>query len=283
MPTTSNFGWTTPADTDLVKDGAAAIRTLGSGIDTSLVDLKGGTTGQILSKNSNTDLDYTWINNDQGDITGVTAGTGISGGGSSGSVTITNDMATTLTTKGDILVATGSGTYARLGVGSNNSTIVANSSTSTGLEWQAPAGNVFVGCSVYKSTNQSVANGTYTAVTFDSEDYDTDAIHDNSTNNSRFTIPSGKGGKWLVTGQVTFAINSTGYRIVALYNNGSRFAYAATLSSVNGDATSVPFSYVYDFTAADYMEVFVWQNSSGNLNIESTAEYTNVQFTYLGA
>lgn len=78
MPTTSNFGWTTPADTDLVKDGALAIRTLGNGIDTSLLDLKGGTTGQILSKASNTDLDYTWINNDQGDITEVAAGTGIS-------------------------------------------------------------------------------------------------------------------------------------------------------------------------------------------------------------
>lgn len=60
MPNTTNFNWTTPADTDLVKDGAAAIRTLGSSIDTSFVDLKGGTTGQLLSKASNTDLDYTW-------------------------------------------------------------------------------------------------------------------------------------------------------------------------------------------------------------------------------
>ena len=48
MPTTTNFGWTTPADTDLVKDGAAAIRTLGNGVDTSMAQLKGGTTGQIL-------------------------------------------------------------------------------------------------------------------------------------------------------------------------------------------------------------------------------------------
>jgi hypothetical protein len=61
MPTTTNFGWTTPADTDLVKDGAAAIRTALGGVDTSFVDLKGGTTGQILSKASNTDLDYSWI------------------------------------------------------------------------------------------------------------------------------------------------------------------------------------------------------------------------------
>lgn len=60
MPTTSNFGWTTPADTDLVKDGALAIRTLGNGIDTSFIDLKGGTTGQLLSKTSNADLDFTW-------------------------------------------------------------------------------------------------------------------------------------------------------------------------------------------------------------------------------
>lgn len=61
MPTTTNFGWTTPADTDLVKDGALAIRTLGNGIDTSLLDLKGGTTDQYLAKNSNTDLDYKWV------------------------------------------------------------------------------------------------------------------------------------------------------------------------------------------------------------------------------
>lgn len=64
MPSTTNFNWTTPADTDLVKDGASAIRTLGNGIDTSFVDLKGGTTGQVLSKNSNTDLDFIWIEQD---------------------------------------------------------------------------------------------------------------------------------------------------------------------------------------------------------------------------
>jgi hypothetical protein len=64
MATTTSFGWETPDDTDLVKDGAAAIRTLGNSIDTSMSELKGGTTGQVLSKTSNTDMDFTWIEQD---------------------------------------------------------------------------------------------------------------------------------------------------------------------------------------------------------------------------
>lgn len=62
--TTTNFGWSIPSDTDLVKDGAAAMRTLGQAIDTSMMDLEGGTTGQILTKNSGTDMDFVWSDND---------------------------------------------------------------------------------------------------------------------------------------------------------------------------------------------------------------------------
>jgi hypothetical protein len=91
MANTTYFGWETPDDTDLVKDGAAAIRTLGQAIDTSMQDLEGGTTGQILAKNSDTDMDFVWVTNDVGDITAVTAGTGISGGGTSGAVTVSFD------------------------------------------------------------------------------------------------------------------------------------------------------------------------------------------------
>jgi hypothetical protein len=62
--TTTNFGWDIPQSTDLVKDGATAIATLGQDIDTAFVDLKGGTSGQVLAKNSGTDLDFTWVEQD---------------------------------------------------------------------------------------------------------------------------------------------------------------------------------------------------------------------------
>jgi hypothetical protein len=62
--TTTNFGWDIPQSTDLVKDGATAIAALGQDIDTAMVDLKGGTTGQVLAKASGTDLDFSWIEQD---------------------------------------------------------------------------------------------------------------------------------------------------------------------------------------------------------------------------
>jgi hypothetical protein len=75
MATTTNYGWTTPDDTALVKDGALAIRTLGSSIDTSMAELKGGTTGQILSKTSSTDMDFTWVSKYDSELT-INAQTG---------------------------------------------------------------------------------------------------------------------------------------------------------------------------------------------------------------
>jgi hypothetical protein len=93
---TTYFGWVMPNSADLVTDLPADFNVFGQGVDTSMQYLLGGTTGQILSKTSGTNMAFTWINNDQGDITGVTAGTGISGGGTSGTVTVSIDTAVTV-------------------------------------------------------------------------------------------------------------------------------------------------------------------------------------------
>jgi hypothetical protein len=92
---TPNFNWPVPTSTDLVKDGATAIEALGDSIDASLVDLKGGTSGQVLAKNSNTDMDFVWVTDAGGDITGVTATSPLTGGGTSGTVTVGIQDATT--------------------------------------------------------------------------------------------------------------------------------------------------------------------------------------------
>jgi hypothetical protein len=92
---TSNFGWQMPTNTDLVTDLPADFEVFGQAVDTSMADLKGGTSGQILSKNSNTDMDFVWINNDQGDITGVTATSPLTGGGTSGAITVGIQSAST--------------------------------------------------------------------------------------------------------------------------------------------------------------------------------------------
>lgn len=75
-----------------------------------------------------------------GDITAVTAGTGISGGGTSGAVTITNSMATTIDAKGDLIIGTGSDAFGRLAVGTNNFVLTADSGETTGIKWAAASG-----------------------------------------------------------------------------------------------------------------------------------------------
>ena len=144
MATTTNFGWETPDDTDLVKDGAAAMRTLGNSIDTSFVDLKGGTTGQVLAKASGTDLDFSWVAQDDSNA-------------------IQNAI---VDAKGDLITATAADTPARLAVGTNDTVLTADSTTATGLKWAAVAANSLTLLSTTTmsgtSTTISSISGAYT-------------------------------------------------------------------------------------------------------------------------
>jgi len=110
--TTPNFGWTVPTSSDLVKNGATAIEALGDAIDASLLDLKGGTTNQVLAKNSNTDMDFKWVS----DATGMT-----------------NPMTTT----GDTIYSSSGSTPARLGIGSTGQVLTVASGVPS---WATPAG-----------------------------------------------------------------------------------------------------------------------------------------------
>jgi hypothetical protein len=112
---TSNFNWQMPTASDLVTDLPADFEVFGQAVDTSLADLKGGTTGQVLSKTSGTDMDFTWVTTDDANA-------------------IQNAI---VDAKGDLIAASANDTPARLAVGNNGETLVADSSTSTGLRYQS--------------------------------------------------------------------------------------------------------------------------------------------------
>ena len=134
----------------------------------------------------------------------------------------------------------------------------------------------FVGCRLTKSADQTISNATFTAISFNGEDFDTDGFHDNVTNNTRITIPSGKGGKYLFTVSGYFADNATGTRTTALYKNGSLIPKARCIWRREGLAISAVLSLV----ATDYIELFVYQDSGGNLDVNDA---TSIQASLLGA
>lgn len=140
---TSAFGWQMPTSTDLVTDLPADFEVFGQAVDTSLADLKGGTTGQVLSKATNADMDFTWVTTDDANA-------------------IQNSI---VDAKGDLIAASANDTPARLAVGANDTVLTADSSTATGLKWATPAAGGYTslasGSFSGSGVNISSISGTY--------------------------------------------------------------------------------------------------------------------------
>ena len=296
---TTNYGFVLPTPTDLVTDLPADFDVALQGVDTRIKALNPsttlgdtdfssavanvntrlaiGTAGQILTVAGGVP---TWAAANPGDITGVAAGVGISGGGTSGDVTVTNSMATTIDAKGDVIAGTADNAFARLAVGANNTVLTADSTTATGLKWAASGGSM-VGAQAYRTTNQAITAGVITAILYTTETFDTDAYHDTSTNTSRMTIPSGKGGKYLLTGSLAYDIGPTNFGEIRIYRNGAALGNGLVAGITNrASITGIGLLCLTIVSASvgDYFELFALSsNTSGNI--------TNSEFSivYLGA
>lgn len=124
-------------------------------------------------------------------------------------------------------------------------------------------------CRVYNNANISINDATLTALTFNTERFDNDTMHSTSSNTGRITFTTA--GRYYVAACVQFAVNATGnVRRVAIRLNGATIIADKTVTPVGGsNATIVPISTSYDFAAADYVEVLVYQDSGGALNVEA--------------
>jgi len=277
MANTTNYNWETPDDTDLVKDGAAAIRTLGNSIDTTTKNLNPQTTtGAIAYRSATANVN-----------TALPLGTAnqvlrVNSGGTAPEWATTADQ-TPLTTKGDLF---GFNTAdARIPIGTNGYILTADSTESLGLKWAAPASAsvTFAGCSLFNSAAISTSNDTYTTMTFNSENFDTDSYHSTSTNTSRITIPAGKGGKYLFYGNIAFAGSAAGVRTAALYKNNTSYLFFNTKEPGATYEGSAEITLIVDAVATDFFELLVRQDSGGSLNTSSGTTLTVFSCAYLGA
>jgi hypothetical protein len=123
---------------------------------------------------------------------------------------------------------------------------------------------------VSNTADQSIPHATLTALAFDTERFDTDGIHDTVTNNSRLTCKTA--GKYQITAQVRWQSNATGYREIRIRLNGTTQICIVRQGAHGLDMQVV--TTLYDLGVDDYVEVMVYQNSGGALNVEKVAQYS---------
>lgn len=132
-------------------------------------------------------------------------------------------------------------------------------------------------CSLKQTVAQTLSDSTITAVTFTGENFDRGSLHDTVTNNTRITVPTGGAGVWSIGGQVAFASNVVGMRMVQIRKNGATtLARVFVSANAGGDVTIIAITTLDAAADADYYEITAYQTSTGNLNTGVTdAGYTN--------
>lgn len=123
---------------------------------------------------------------------------------------------------------------------------------------------------IYKAANQSINNNAITTLTFDTERWDNDNMHDGA-NPTRLTCRTP--GLYVVTAGVEFATNGAGQRQVMIVKNGVTFI---ALDGRQTPAAALPARFVttaQDLLAVgDYLEIQVFQNSGGALNVTAAPQ-----------
>lgn len=135
------------------------------------------------------------------------------------------------------------------------------------------------------STTQTAATSTYTALTWDTEDFDTVGGHSTVTNTSRYTVQTGYAGYYRVTGAITWASNATGRRTATIAVNGTNKAGTETNSGAAGSANpwTIFTQAILLLAVGDYVELVGWQNSGGNLATAitgSSESYLEIQWIH---
>jgi hypothetical protein len=126
---------------------------------------------------------------------------------------------------------------------------------------------------VYHSANQVITNNTFAALAFNTERFDTDVIHDTSTNNSRLTCKTA--GKYQITGHALFAANATGYRQIAIRLGGATYLAAQGIPSIGAsDDHNLSVTTLYSLAVNDYVELMAFQTSGAGLNVLASGNFS---------
>lgn len=139
---------------------------------------------------------------------------------------------------------------------------------------QGPAGSsaTFSGARVYKAADQTgIVTSTLTALTFDSERFDTDSYHESVTHPTRLTAPAT--GYYLIGASILWDSNTTGVRILDVRINGTT-RIADTSIQATGGSPAQSIATLYALTSGDYVEIMVFQTSGGNRTISVQANYS---------